>query len=233
MLGLWPSGKEQCPHPLRGYKLAYPMISADGKSVGFTGVSLGRSQIYGVSAEAVCAQAVSHRCPSTWCDCGFYCFHEIDDARAMAGDPEYQQSVLLAVDASGRYLRYEKGLRYAHQVVRVVRVGRCGCGRPADAFADTDTGGVGWRRLVPMCSSCPRSRPAFSLESFAEYTGRVTVRLDEQVAAFAGRAAQPAEEPPASGDDRTSVPVLSAEVALLQARLDDLQSQLQRLQGHD
>ena len=132
-----------------GYKIAYPMVSADARRAGFNGVSLGGRQVYGTVADAECVQGPRHRSPSSWCDCGFYCFHERDEARALACDPQYAHSVVLDVLCSGRYFRYERGLRYARQTVRGVRVGRCDCGRAGAAFAGAPTGVVGWRRLVP------------------------------------------------------------------------------------
>jgi len=216
--------RERPQAPLRGFKLAYPMVSADGASIGFSGVALGRTQVYGVNADAVCVQSARHRCPSGWCDCGFYCFHTVEDARALACDPEYQQAVLLEVAVSGRFVRYEKGFRYAHQRVRAVRLGRCACGRPAQAFVDAGSGVVGWRRLLPVCAVCAGLRPVMPLVAFARL-GAVEVGPDAQAVAFSpglGLLDEPL-------DESVIVPLLSAEVALLQARLDELQSQLDRL----
>lgn len=208
--------QERRQAPWRGYKLAYPMVSADGRRAGFSGVTLGRSQPYGLVAEAVCAQGLRHRCPSRWCDCGFYCFHRGDDARALGCDPAYRDCVLLEVQASGRYVRYEKGLRYAHQRVTAVSVNRCDCGRGAGLLADTGSGVVGWRRLVPACAGCTGSRPTLTLGRFAALAGGIPVR---------------AEGPATPGDttDDELLPLLSAEVAVLHARLDHLQAQLDRL----
>ena len=132
------------------------MISADSRRGGFNGVALGRTQVYGTVADAVCIQSPRHRCPSSWCDCGFYCFHALDDARDLACDPQHQHSVLLEIAASGRYVRYELGLRYARQTVRSVRLGRCGCGRapprsPTAARASSAGG---------ACTPCAASAPA-------------------------------------------------------------------------
>ena len=139
------------------------MLSADGTAVGFNGVALGRSQVYGTVAEAVCVQSTRHRCPSTWCDCGFYCFHDADQARALACDEQYERSVLLEVLASGRYVSYELGLRYQRQTVRSVRLGRCRCGRTSAALDDVGGGIVGWRRLEPVCRECAGRRAVLSL----------------------------------------------------------------------
>jgi hypothetical protein len=240
--------KERPAAPLHGFKLAYPMVSADGLRGGFSGITIGRSSVYGVIADASCAQGARHRSPSRWCDCGFYCLHSIDDARALSCDPDYRYAVILEVAASGRFIRYERGLRYAHQRITAVRAGRCGCGRPAMMFTETAAGLVGWRRLMGACLSCAGRRPAIPLSEFARMLGGPPVAPDDPAptyrsagphapaAATGGPAATPG---PAAGsaldeaDRAAMVPLLSAEVALLQARLDEVQEQLARLTASD
>jgi hypothetical protein len=274
----WPvrSRKERLTAPLPGYKLAHPMVSADGTRAGFGGVTLGRATIYGVVGDAECAQGGRHKSPSRWCDCGFYCLHTLNDARALACDPDYRYAVLLDIAASGRFLRYERGLRYARQRVNRVRVGRCACGHPAGVFVETGSGSLGWRRLVAVCSACAGPRPGLPLAGFSRLLGGVPVVRDETVRPYdparpfdltAEPGPQPASdsisagaevpvEAPASGPasaagpadpgraaaasggggpapdrvaDQELVAVLAAEVALLQARLDEVQRQLDRL----
>lgn len=203
------------------------MVSADGTRVGFNGVALGRTQVYGVVADAVCVQSPRHQCPSSWCDCGFYCFHDADEARGLACDAQYQHSVLLEVVASGKYIRYERGLRYARQTVRAVRAGRCSCGRGAAALADAGGGIIGWRRLVPVCGLCAGMRPVLTLEALAAIAG-------VEVTADAGVEDSVLAPLPRTGeaddvDDESLVPLLTAEVSLLQARLDEVQRRLQQL----
>jgi hypothetical protein len=187
-------------------------------------------------------QSSRHRCPSTWCDCGFYCFHDAESARALACDEQYERSVLLEVLASGRYVSYELGLRYQRQTVRSVRVGRCRCGRTAAALDDVGGGIVGWRRLEPVCRECAGRRAVLSLEKFGTLAG-VPVSGDE-----GGGYAPMGPLAPLSEADRESrapdvarqeglvpespeaeIPLLTAEVTLLQARLDELQRRLGRL----
>jgi hypothetical protein len=237
---------------LPGWKIAYPMLSSDGAAVGFNGVALGRSQVYGAVAEAVCVQSSRHRCPSTWCDCGFYCFHDAEQARALACDEQYERSVLLEVLASGRYVSYELGLRYQRQTVRSVRVGRCRCGRTAAALDDVGGGIVGWRRLEPVCRECAGRRAVLSLDTFGSLAG-VPVSGDEgggyapmgplapldpadRERRFSDVERQ--ESPPVGVLGPTpdtvlapeaEIPLLTAEVTLLQARLDELQRRLGRL----
>ncbi len=228
---------------LPGWKIAYPMLSSDGGAVGFNGVALGRSQVYGTVAEAVCVQSSRHRCPSTWCDCGFYCFHEAEQARALACDEQYERSVLLEVLASGRYVSYELGLRYQRQTVRSVRVGRCRCGRTAAALDDVGGGIVGWRRLEPVCRECAGRRAVLSLDTFGLLSG-VPVSVDEGGGYEALAPLAPldeadrerrvpdverAESPGADVSPDAEIPLLTAEVTLLQARLDELQRRLGRL----
>jgi hypothetical protein len=219
----WPvrTPKQRLTAPLSGYKLARPMLSADGTRAGFAGVILGRSTIYGVVAEATCAQGSRHKSPSRWCDCGFYCLHTLADARALACDPDYRDAVLVDVAASGRFLRYERGLRYARQRVSRVRVGRCGCGQPATVFSDSGTGSVGWRRLVAVCPACAGPRLRMPLATFSRLLGGVPVVADQS------------DSSPAHVADRELVPVLAAEIALLQARLDEVQRQLDGLANRD
>jgi hypothetical protein len=213
--------------PLSGFKLAHPMVSADGTGAGFSGVTIGRSSIYGVKSNAVCAQGGRHSCPSRWCDCGFYCLNTLREAQALACDPDYRYAVLLEVAASGRFIRYEKGLRYATQRVTTVRVGRCGCGRPARVFVQTDAGTVGWRRLAAVCPSCAAPRPSISLTAFADLLNGPMVIPDDSGASVGAEVRGSSD---LDGMDRDAlVPLLSAEVTLLQARLDEIQRQIERL----
>ena len=203
---------EHSDQPLGGFKLAHPMLSADGSRAGFSGVTVGRGHVYRAVDDAICVQGGRHDCPSRWCDCGFYCFHDVTAARDLACEPDHRDAVLLHVAASGRYRRYERGVRYARQRVRSVQLGRCGCGRPATGFTDSGAGSVGWRRLLPTCPSCGGARPRVDRDTFARLAG-VPVSCDEPGSTRGSTAA----------DD---VAVLSAEMALLQARLDDLQQRL-------
>lgn len=205
---------EHSDQPLGGFKLAHPMLSADGTRIGFSGVTVGRGHVYRVVDDAVCVQGGKHSCPSRWCDCGFYCFHDVGAAQDLACDPEHRDAVLLQVAASGRYRRYERGLRYSRQRVRAVQIGRCRCGRPATGFADTGSGSVGWRRLVPSCVACVGTRPRVDADRFGSLAG-VTVTCT----------AAPGEPENPAG----LVALLSAEMSLLQARLDDMQARLERL----
>jgi hypothetical protein len=241
--------KERPAAPLQGYKLAYPMVSTDGSEGGFSGVTLGRATIYRALGTAICAQGAQHRSPSRWCDCGFYCVHSMAEARSLACDPDYQQTVLLAVTASGRFMRYERGLRYARQRVTAVWAGRCGCGHPATEFVDTGAGVSGWRRLAGSCTRCTAGRPSLSLAGFARLLDGPPVRPDDAAppaeptgqpagpdpaeragdAAAAPPGARPAGPALDAVDREALVPLLTAEVTLLQARLDEVQRQLARL----
>jgi hypothetical protein len=226
-------GRERPGEPLPGFKLAYPVVSADGSRCGFSGVTIGRASVYGVIATAACAQGARHRSPSRWCDCGFYCLHSLEGARALACDPDYRYAVILEVAASGRFMRYEHGLRYERQRITAVRAGRCGCGRPAGVLTETGTGLAGWRRLMPACASCAGRRPSLPLGEFAGLLG-IPVTADAALPPLRPQvpAATGTDGPPLGEVDREAlVPLLSAEVALLQARLDEVQEQLARLTG--
>jgi hypothetical protein len=219
---------ERPDKPFTGFKLARPVLSADGTGAGFTGLTIGASQVYGVVAEAACVWNQRHVPPRRWCGCGFYCLHSLADARALGCATENRSALLLEVTAAGRYIRYERGLRYSRQRVRVIRSTWCGCGRPGISLADAGTGLVGWRHLTPVCDQCAQQRPA-----------RPVLRLDEFAGLLDGPVlAEPAPAAAGSADTRSAdagtriaespIAVLTAEIALLHARLDDLQSRFER-----
>jgi hypothetical protein len=238
----WSIARHRGPEgPLTGYKIAYPMISADSRRVGFNGVALGRTQVYGQVADAVCIQSPRHHPPSSWCDCGFYCFHTADDARELACAPEHQGAILLEVAVSGRFRRYELGLRYARQRVRTIRMRPCRCGARVAVLADTGSGQHGWRRLEPVCLRCAGARPVLSAQRFAELA-ELTLLPDDVAAGpltTPDDAAGFTEHPDPHGTEADdligdpvaaagAVAVLTAEMALLQARLDEMARQLGR-----
>lgn len=217
--------RERSDQPLPGYKLAFPVLSADGATTAFSGVTVGRSHVYGSAAVARCIYSLRHDSPSGWCDCGFYCFQNVSDAWELASEPDYRQTVLLEITAAGRYLRYEKGLRYAKQQVLAMRTGRCLCGRAVRALVDTGAEHVdGWRRLMPACPACVGSYPALTPAVFGRLAGGVEVIVEEEPAG-----SYLTQLPAADLDAGTLVPLLAAEVALLQARLDEVQARLERL----
>ena len=228
--------RERLPAPLRGFKLAHPVVSADGKEGGFSGVTLGRSRVYGVIASAACAQGVRHRSPSRWCDCGFYCLNTLDDARALGLHPDYRQAVIVEVAASGRFIRHERGLRYERQQITAVRVGGCPCGHQSTLFTVTGTRVAGWHRLAAACPACAGGRPAVLFGEFAGLLRGPPVAADDNPELGGPvQAGVPFPAAPPSGgtldrpDRAALIPLLSAEVVLLQARLDELQRQLARL----
>ncbi len=215
-----PARDERPDRPFTGYKLAHAVMSADGERAAFAGLTLGASRVYGVAADAACVWNARHEPPRRWCGCGFYCLHALADARALGCATENRSALLLEIAASGRYIRYERGLRYSRQRVRVIKDSWCGCGRQGTGLADAGTGLVGWRHLSPVCDQCAGGRPVLMLGDFAALLdGPVRVEHAPQRAAPArAAAAGEAEESPFA--------VLSAEIALLHARLDDLQSRL-------
>ncbi len=233
---------EQPAGPLTGYKLAYPFVSADDRLAGFAGLSIGGQHVYGPVAEATCVWSRRHAPPKRTCSCGFYCFHSLAPARAMACETRYRPTVLLEVAVTGSYIRYQDGLRYGRQRVRGVLVGRCRCGRPATVLVDSGTGLSGWRQLEPSCPGCAGWSAALTFPAFAERLGGVvTVASDAEPEVSQGLAggapagvlggAGPAGALTAPAEP--SLTVVAAEVALLQARLDELQRQLAQLSGDD
>src|SRR5262249_50763723 len=175
-----------------------------------------------------------HAPPRRRCSCGFYCLNSLTEARALSCATANRAAVLLEVVASGRFIRYERGLRYSHQRVRAVQVGPCGCGRPAARVTDAGLGLVGWGWPRPSGTACAAHG---SLVTFASFAGRlggpVPVASDEGMAAWPGPVgdAPPGPGPPSAGGppDAEVVAALGAEIALVHARLDQLQEQLSPL----
>ena len=232
-LSPWPAGPAKDEHPDRpftGYKLAHAVLSADGATAGFAGLTLGATNVYGAVGDACCVWNRRHAPPRRWCGCGFYCLHALADARSLGCATENRSALLLEVTASGQYIRYERGLRYSRQRVRAILDAQCACGRPGTALADAGSGLIGWRHLAPVCPACTRGRPALALKDF-------TARLDGPVRVEAVPPGTPPDSSPqdgpaagevSSGAEQSSVAVLAAEIALLHARLDDLQSRLDK-----
>jgi hypothetical protein len=226
--------------PFVGFKLAHAVLSADGGRAGFAGLSMGANSAYGVTAEASCVWTQRHLPPKRRCGCGFYCLSALADAQALRCVTENRAAVLLEVMASGRFLRYERGLRYSRQRVRAVWAGRCGCGRPATALEDAGRGFVGWQCLRASCALCA-SRSAIALGEFAaRLGGPVPIGAEPGTQPDVQSDAQPGAQAMSGGPDPAvathlagpphpgSTAVLAAEIALVQARLDDLQARVSR-----
>ncbi len=143
----------------------------------------------------------------------------------------------------GNFIRYERGLRYSRQRVRAVRTGRCVCGRPATGLADAGRGFVGWRCLAGMCAACAGDRPTVAFGEFtARLDGPVSVEIDASPDVGSAGPTDPTGPTDATGPtsptDLTnttgttsptgSIAILTAEIALVQARLDDLQARVAR-----
>jgi hypothetical protein len=120
----------------------------------------------------------------------------------------------------------------------VIRDAWCSCGRPGAVLADAGTGLVGWRHLAPFCTRCAAGRPALSLPEFVARLG-ATVLIDQPTAGAGlapigadlsgpGAGTGTAADAAAGWTDPADSPiaVLNAEIALLHARLDDLQSRM-------
>ena len=222
-----PPGAERPDRPFTGYKLARAVLSADCTKTAFAGLTLGAERVYGVTAEASCVWTPRHAPPRRWCGCGFYCLHELADAQALGCATENRSALLIEVAASGRYIRYERGLRYSRQRVRVISGCWCDCGNPGTALTDAGTGLVGWRHLSPICDRCSVGRRALRLAEFAALLdGRVQVETPSGISGTGAPDIPVIPVTPEAGESPYAV--LSAEIALLHARLDDLQSRLDR-----
>jgi hypothetical protein len=216
---------ERPGRPFTGFKLAHAVLAADAARAGFTGLSMGSQRVYGTVADASCIWTRRHAPPRRRCSCGFYCVNSLAEARALSCATENRDAVLLEVVASGRFIRYERGLRYSRQRVQAVRVGPCACGRPARGLADAGRGLVGWRGLMPACAACAAGRHLITFDSFAaRLGGLIPVTPDEGAASWPGQV-------PDGLPDAAAIAALGAEVALVHARLDHLQAQFNRLEG--
>src|ERR1700761_2618730 len=149
-----PARDERPDRPFTGYKLAHAVLSADGTQAGFAGLTLGATRVYGVVADAECVWSKRHAPPRRWCGCGFYCLHDLAEARSLGCATENRAALLLEVAASGRYIRYERGLRSSGRRVRATLAPRGECGRAGDGLADAGSGLIGWRHLEPVCAAC-------------------------------------------------------------------------------
>ena len=225
-----PPGGERQDHPFTGYKLARAVLSADGARTGFAGLTLGAERVYGVTADASCVWSPRHAPPRRWCGCGFYCLHELADARALSCATENRSALLLEVAASGRYIRYERGLRYSRQRALAISGCWCDCGNPGAVLADAGSGLVGWRHLTPFCDRCAAGRRPLRL---AEFAARLDGPVRVEAPSGSGISGAGAPDIPdisvmsTSGTaEESPFAVLSAEIALLHARLDHLQSRL-------
>ena len=230
------AAQERPGRPYPGFKLAHAVLAADGERAGFAGLSIGAQRVYGTTAEASCVWTRRHAPPRRRCGCGFYCLNTLAEARALGCATANRAAVLLEVVASGRFIRYERGLRYSRQRVRAVRAGPCECGRPARGLADAGRGLVGWRYLMPSCGACASNRLLITFGSFAaRLGGLVPVTADEGAAGWPAEAAEtlawPGAPAPGGLPDAAAIAALGAEIALVHARLDHLQTQFNRLEG--
>ncbi len=95
---------------------------------------------------------------------------------------------------------------------------------------------MGWRCLMPSCASCAAHRYVVTFGSFAaRLGGLIPVTSDEGAATWPGQIAEvPARLNVPSPDnlpDAEVIAALSAEIALVHARVDHLQAQLSHLEG--
>lgn len=226
------TAQERPDRPFEGFKLAHAALAAEDGRAGFAGLSMGSQRVYGTAAEASCIWSRRHAPPSRWCSCGFYCLNSLAEARALSCATENRAAVLLEVVASGRFIRYERGLRYSRQRVRAVRVGPCQCGRPAGGLVDAGQGLVGWHYVMPSCAACAAGRRFVTFAGFASRLGGlVPITPDEGAATWPVRASDGPPQPgmPNPGD-LPDAAVLAAEIALVHARLDHVQVRLGRIE---
>jgi hypothetical protein len=145
----------------------------------------------------------------------------------MACEGQYRSTVILEVEVTGRFIRYEEGLRYSDQRVLAVHLSRCLCGRPASMLVDSGTGITGWLQLQPCCLRCNGAKVTITPAKFGALLGAPGLVMTDATPPD-GEPPDWVPNPPAVAPD-ASLSVLTAEVALLQARVDSLQAQLARL----
>lgn len=226
--------REFSSSPLTGYKIAYPLMSADGSRTAFCGTGTGHRHVYLAVDNAICLNNSRHHVPNWMCTCGFYCLHTLDAARDLTCAPENRNTVVLEVAASGRYRCHDLGLRYETQRVRRVWTGRCRCGRPTEVFIDAGTGRTAWRNLTPSCVHCSDGRPVLPLDKFAALTGTAGLEVRVDRAPLRNFIVP---DRPLTGDGvgapGDATPVVDAELAVINARVDELQSHVDRLLHRD
>ena len=116
--------------------------------------------------------------------------------------------------------------------MRAVRVGPCRCGRPAIGLIDALAGFVGWRCLAAACAACAADRPCRTFAEFAACLSEpVGVDTNTEPGAYGGGLMMPSAVSAGAPPGPSSVVVLTAEIALVQARLDDLQARVARHYG--
>jgi len=85
------------------------------------------------------------------CSCGFYAYHERYEAELH--NQNSSSSVLLEVAVSGKFIDYDKGIRFSHQRVKSVTVGACMyCGEQATLF-ETGLNYFDSEYLFPVCET--------------------------------------------------------------------------------
>lgn len=228
---LRPLAVERPLGPLRGHKLAYPLLSVDGRAAAFRGIWSSAQPVYRVRDSASCFWNNRHDPPIRRCGCGFYCLDSFDAARAMACEGRYRSTVILEVELSGRFIRYEQGYRYSDQRVLTVHLNRCECGRPASVLVDSGTGTTGWLQLEPSCSRCNVRKEAMSPSEFGTLLGDPAVVVAAESPAGGDPECPAPITPLPDNDTSASIGVLAAELALLQTRVDNLEAQLARRTG--
>ncbi|MER5443079.1 hypothetical protein [Streptomyces sp. NPDC002790] len=224
--------QERPAEPPTGYKIAHPVLAADGGSAGFLGVSLGAAAPYKVLDEARCVYGRRHRAPHRRCDCGFHCVHERRCAEGLLVQAEHRRAVLIEVSVLGPYIRFERGFRYGRQRVRAATVGPCPCGTEAAVLADAGWGCDGRLVLEAACAGCVEGEgsAATSAEGWRRATGGRPRWTLEAFARIAGDGLRVRAAPGVGPrGPAPQMPEPAAEAALLQARLDWFQGQLARL----
>ena len=150
---------------MRGHKLAF----LTGRKPIFTGLT---GDTYGTDASATCSLNAEHAPPVMNCECGFYAFADLDEAK-------FEQTInpgsfLLEVDLYGIGFVYKRGFRAETQVVNKLhlpkRCMRCKT-LPAKLFVTTFKFGYSdhsWWQWQVRCSICSSNFKATDKLSFEE-----------------------------------------------------------------
>ena len=214
--------------PLTGYNLR-AVLSADGATTGF-GLTLGATRVYGAVSDAAAGLNRRHAPPRRCVRLRSSAERPRRSAVPACANGE-PLGPALGVAALPRYIRYERGLRYSRQRVRAI------LGRPVRVAAGLAPPSPTRQRPDRLASPGPRSAARARGQADAYPQGLHRAPL---TAPSASRPCRRAPRWPRARRGRrrhatcrpvrenTPIAVPTAEIALLHARLDDLQSRLDK-----
>jgi hypothetical protein len=158
---------------MQGYKLAV-ITEREPTLRGLTGTS------YAADDNAVCEESPEHTPPVSFCECGFYAYRNLADAKfEIALNPG---AFLLEVDLYGVGFRYESGYRAEAQVVRKIilpkRCMRCRIFSPTVFVISSRMGyqDHSWMQWQVRCNVCTMTFKDKDKLSFQEMYDKLGIK---------------------------------------------------------